>query len=100
MSVNRTRRLAASWLLALATLGMVAALARRAAAATPPPAPGELAGSGSLQGTEVVNDATWSPTQGALCQEETKSIYGLRGVGTYEGRTASGQTIVYKASID
>src|SRR4051795_5458942 len=66
-----------------------------AKAAAPPP--GERAGSGNIEGTEVVQDEAFT---GAICLKTTKSIFGLRGVGTYEGRTATGQAVVYKAEIN
>ena len=84
----------------MAVLGIVAGgVVPMAAADTPPPAPGVPAGSGSVAGTELVDDGTFGGG-GAICFVVTKTVYGVRGAGSYKGRTASGQEVVYEAVVD
>ncbi|HEX2699595.1 MAG TPA: Ig-like domain-containing protein, partial [Acidimicrobiales bacterium] len=60
-----------------------------------PPAEAFIAaGRGNLEGTEVFQDETGLP-----CFRTTRSVFGLRGVGSYEGRTVSGGQVVYGAEI-
>jgi hypothetical protein len=92
-SQPRRRRMLSFLVLAL----LAAPLPFGPALADTTPPPGEFAGSGSLAGTERVDEGHFT---GSICIEETKSIYALRGIGTYKGRTAGGQDVVYRASID
>ncbi|MCA1683821.1 MAG: Ig-like domain-containing protein, partial [Actinobacteria bacterium] len=78
------------------SLAFVVVPAITARADDPPPPPGELTGTGSVSGTEIVQDQTFT---GSVCFEATKSIFGLRGAGTYYGRTAAGQNVVYQTSL-
>ena len=99
MRKNRTGRLGALCLLVFSTLVLTAGLAVPASAADPPPPAGVPAGSGDLAGTERIDDWTWSST-GAICIHATRSVFALGGIGTYHGRTASGQEAVYRAQLD
>ncbi len=85
---------------ATVVVGLLAFPAALRAAAAPPPAPGVPAGAGHLEGTEIVDDGSFLGSTGALCLIERKSIYGLRGVGTYKGKAPSGQEVVYRAAVD
>ncbi len=91
--MDTKRRLGRIGALGLA-LALLAVPVVRAAAADPPP--GELKGSGSLAGTELVQEERFT---GSICFEATKTLFGLRGIGTYHGRTAAGGEVVYKAEI-
>jgi hypothetical protein len=82
----------------LVTLSLLAVRSVAPALADPAPPAGESAGNGSLQGTEAVDNWDW--TGKGLCIQTQKSIYALAGIGTYEGRTDSGQPVVYKAEIN
>ncbi|MDQ4132534.1 MAG: Ig-like domain-containing protein, partial [Actinomycetota bacterium] len=52
------------------------------------------AGSGQLQGTELVEELSGFP-----CFRTTRTLFGLRGTGTFEGRTQAGNVVVYNAQI-
>jgi hypothetical protein len=92
MSARRPGRML---LLAMVAL-ILAALAPVPASADHAPPPGDLAGSGEVHGTEIVQEEAFT---GSLCLRATKTVFGLRGVGTYYGRTAGGQDVVYKAEL-
>lgn len=82
-------------------IGLLMALAAAVVQAVPSaadhaPPPGQLAGSGSLEGTETFQDEVFT---GGLCFKVTRSVFRLRGAGTYKGRTSTGQEVVYKAEI-
>ena len=95
MSGRQMRRPASMGVLVMVALALLALPGLPAAADHTAP-PGEVAGSGSLEGTETLQDEQFT---GSLCFEVTRSVFGLRGAGTYVGRTSSGQEAVYKAEI-
>ena len=76
-------------------LGGLASVAASSSAAPAPP-PGELAGTGNLAGTESFQDETFL---GIPCFQVNKSIFAVRGTGTFHGRTAGGPTVIYRAEI-
>src|SRR4051794_26553650 len=85
----------------VSTLALVVGPIARAGAATPPPA-GYVAGTSTgdaLQGTESFQDEQSYPPEGIACFKATRSVYSVRGAGTYEGVTAAGQPVVYTATI-
>ncbi|HUR22406.1 MAG TPA: Ig-like domain-containing protein, partial [Acidimicrobiales bacterium] len=84
------------WPAMVVALVMVAAPALPASANHAPPPGDVVTGSGSLEGTELLQDEEFT---GSICFRATKSIFGLRGTGTYTGRTAGGQEVVYRADI-
>jgi hypothetical protein len=90
-----TRRLAALSLLMLTTVALLAVPVTRAGADPAPPA-GYAAGTGNFEGTETFQDEQFL---GIPCFKTTRSVFGLQGVGTYEGVTPGGQPVVYKAEI-
>ena len=76
-------------------LVLVAVPVAPAAADHAPPAEShDPAGSGSLEGTELVGDQTGFP-----CFRVARSVFGIRGGGTYEGRTAAGGPVLYRGQI-
>ena len=80
----------------VAALVLVAVPVAPAAADHEPPAEShDPAGSGSLEGTELVGDQAGFP-----CFRVARSVFGIRGGGTYEGRTASGDPVVYQGQIN
>ena len=87
---NRT-----GWLAVVVTLVLLAAPAVPAAAHHAPPAeshnPG---GNGRVEGHELVEDQAGIP-----CFRVTRHLFGLRGTGTYEGRTAAGGPVVFRGAI-
>ncbi|HUR24210.1 MAG TPA: cadherin-like domain-containing protein [Acidimicrobiales bacterium] len=82
-------------------LGLVVMLASMAAPAVPaaanhepPPESHDRGGAGSLEGRELVEDQDGSP-----CFRVTRHLFGLRGEGTYQGRTATGAPVVFRGQI-
>jgi len=54
----------------------------------------DAAGTGSLQGSELVEEQDGLP-----CFRVTRHLFGLRGAGTYEGRTADGGPVVFRGQV-
>ena len=92
------RRLRGFRLLLMVVATAVVAVPAVPAAAEPAPPAGEPAGAGSLEGTEAVEEWDWSGN--GICIAATKTIYALGGIGTYEGRAATGEEVVYRAELD
>jgi hypothetical protein len=81
--------------LALTTLALLGAVPAARAAAIAPPA-GYMAGTGNFEGTESVLEEQFVLGSGCAIKN-TRTVFALRGAGTYEGVTATGQPIVYRA---
>ena len=84
-------------MLAVLSLALLAVPAVPAAADHAAPPGPVVAGSGNLEGTEVVQDEDWL---GQPCFLVRRSVFGLRGAGSYHGRTASGDEVVYQAQVN
>ncbi|HUR22559.1 MAG TPA: cadherin-like domain-containing protein, partial [Acidimicrobiales bacterium] len=83
------------WLALVVMLASMAAPLVPAAANHEPPAEShDAGGSGSLEGRELVEDQAGFP-----CFRVTRHLFGLRGAGTYEGRTATGGPVVFRGQI-
>ena len=79
------------------TVALLVLPAVRAGAGLGDPPPTEThdpAGSGQLAGTELVEDQTAPP-----CFRATRTLFGLRGAGAFEGRTATGDPVIYNAQV-
>ncbi|HEX2699894.1 MAG TPA: Ig-like domain-containing protein, partial [Acidimicrobiales bacterium] len=82
--------------IAMLVLAAAVATALPARGSDPPP-PGPIVyGSGNLEGTELVEEQLLT---GALCFQTTKHIFGLQGVGSFYGRTLSGQEVIYRTAL-
>lgn len=86
----------------LARLGLLLALVLVALPAVPasadhgpPPGP-VVSGTGNLQGAETVEEQEFT---GSLCFRASRTVFSLRGAGTYHGRTTGGQEVAYKGEI-
>ena len=95
MTVRRSQRVAGLLLAVVVALAVLAVPSVPAAADhEPPPESHDAGGSGTLEGTELVGDQTGFP-----CFRVARSVFGIRGGGTYEGRTASGGPVAYRGQI-
>ena len=85
------------WAVGLVAVLMLGAVPAVPAAAdhAPPPETHSPAGSGQLQGTELVEDQ-----RGLPCFRAVRTLMGLRGTGNFEGRTATGDPVAYSAGLD
>ena len=79
------------------TVALLVLPGARAGAELGDPPPTEThypAGKGQLAGTELVEE------QGPLpCFRATRTLFGLRGAGTFEGRTTTGDPVIYNAQV-
>jgi hypothetical protein len=94
--MGRTKRFGA-WYLVLLALALAAVPTVPAGATHVAPPASPKAGSGDLEGRESVQVEGQVP--GRACFATTRSVYALRGAGTFHGRTAAGE-VVYRAQLD
>jgi hypothetical protein len=94
--MKTTRRIRGVGLLVPMAFVLAAVSAVPATADHSPPPASPLAGSGTLHGTELSEDQVFL---GQPCFAATRIIFGLRGEGTYHGRTAGGETVAYRAQL-
>jgi hypothetical protein len=86
-----------AWYLVLLALVLAAVPTVPAGATHVAPPASPKAGSGDLEGRESFQDENQVP--GRACFATTRSVYALRGAGTFHGRTAAGE-VVYRAQLD
>jgi hypothetical protein len=90
--MNKPRRSGGACLVVLMALVLVAVPAEPAAADHPPPSETHApAGSGELEGAEAVEEQAGFP-----CFRATRTLFALRGEGTYQGRSEDGGDVVYR----
>jgi hypothetical protein len=75
--------------------GLLAVHAVTASAQAAPP-PGYVAGTGQLEGTERLEENQWL---GLPCVTIFRTVFALRGVGSYWGQRPAGEEVVYRAEI-
>src|SRR4051794_35994380 len=96
MRTTRTSCLLVLTAMVLSTLALVALPVSPAAANHVPAPGGPVVGTGTVAGTELLEQQGFT---GAACFAATKHIFGWHGQGTFSGQTPGGADVVYRAGL-